>query len=49
MKHTQVILDIVWDDTFADHPTKWDWAILMDLGFQEEITVIHYTDLEDVQ
>lgn len=32
IKETTVKLKIWYDDTLSDHPAKWDWNTLLDLG-----------------
>lgn len=47
MKRTIVTLDITWDEDTTTNPSGWDWNMLIDVGFDEEATVVSFTDVED--
>lgn len=46
MKRTIVILDITYDEHSFDHPTAWNWNTIADVGVDENIMCVGFTDIE---
>ena len=40
LKKQRITLEIVWDDSMAVEPVRWDWTDLLDLGPEETVEIV---------